>query len=309
MKPFQGVFASSPLWLGSYFSSTYWKKTWRRVVGSLLGSFFQSLGVIWLLIQFLSWAYHPVSCWASQHAWVIIPLILMGSALKAVWMCRPLRAFEERLKGRDVSIGIRVGDILEVKDALVVSTNSTFDTNVSGGIIDPKSLQGKFAKKYYSDEAHLDHDLENALKDQPCKQIDDGRIGKKKRYEIGTVAKISPRNRTVYMIAIADLSARGAASGSPAGVIESIGKLWHFVGEHGSVDPLAIPVLGTGNARILLTREKMIREIISSFVAACSKSKKRFCNKLTIFVSEEDYLKYEIDMLELRSYLKHVCRY
>lgn len=309
MKLLQGVFASSPLWLRSYFSSAYWKKTWRQATRSVLASFFQGLGAAWLLIQFFSLPYPSVSDRASQFAWEIVAFVLLGSALKTVLVCRPLLTFEEGLKGRDVSIGIKVGDILETKDALVVSTNTTFDTSVSDGIISPQSLQGQFAKKYYSDEAHLDHDLENALTDQPFKKIDDDRKGKRKKYEIGAVARINLKGRTVYMVAIADLSVHGTASGSLAGVVESMEKLWHFLGKHGGVDPLAIPVLGTGNARVPHGREEMIREIISSFVTACSESKKKFCEKLIVFISEEDYLKYKIDMLELRNYLKHVCRY
>ena len=68
-----------------------------------------------------------------------------------------------------------------------------------------------------------------------------------------------------------------------------------------------MPVLGTGHAGINVPREDMIREIISSFVAACSE--KKFCEKLTVVVWQKDYREHDINLQKLGDYLQHLCEY
>lgn len=51
----------------------------------------------------------------------------------------------------------------------------------------------------------------------------------------------------------------------------------------------------------------MIKEIIRSFVAACSERK--FAKKLTVVVSPKDYHDNELDIYELGDFLKYACRY
>ena len=68
-----------------------------------------------------------------------------------------------------------------------------------------------------------------------------------------------------------------------------------------------MPVLGTGQAKINVSREAMIRAIISSFIPACSE--KKFCEKLTIVIRPKDYLEPSIDLQKLGDYLQHLCEY
>ena len=186
--------------------------------------------------------------------------------------------------------------------------NTTFDTSISENIISPDSLQGQFTGKYYDAEEHLDADLERSLENKEFTTLDDGRKGKIRKYTNGTVAKVEPREKVAYWVAIADMNEHGIASSSREQVLEALGELWQYVSERGDLGELAVPVLGTGRARIARTsREDMIREIISSFIAASSESK--FCDKLTIVIAEGDYRKQKMDLRELGRYLEHCCRY
>ena len=282
------------LWVRPYFSWAYLRRNWRDLGRSIL----RALGALLLLDRAVSLFSWPAPGWLPWWVVVFLPFVW------AIWDCRPVTVVRHRLKDRDVWIEIRIGDIFEIKGSLAISTNTTFDT--ARGIISPGSLQGQFANRYYDNETHLDQDLEVALMGQEFEQLDDGRNGKTRRYRIGTVAMIQPKQRTVYMVAIADMNIHGVASGSLDGVVESLGKLWYYVGERGEMQPLVVPVFGTGRARIQTEREEMIREIIASFVAACSE--KKFCEEVTIVISRKDYLKHEMDLQELGSYLWHACR-
>ena len=46
----------------------------------------------------------------------------------------------------------------------------------------------------------------------------------------------------------------------------------------------------------------MIIEIITSFIAACTE--KKFCEKLTIVISENDYRQHDVNLKELGTYLR-----
>ncbi|MEK7730134.1 MAG: macro domain-containing protein, partial [candidate division KSB1 bacterium] len=107
--------------------------------------------------------------------------------------------------------------------------------------------------------------------------------------------------------AIADMNEHGVASGSFNDLKESLAKLWVYIGRRGLKEPLVMPVLGTGFSRLPQTREEVIREIIKSFVAACSEM--TFADKLTIVITPQDMAKHHISLDELGSFLRHVCIY
>ena len=292
-----------------YFSKTYWKYNWSNVVGTFL----KILGGLWLIVEASSYFVPQIADWTRGN-W---QLLLVCTAVWVLWAlikCRSMSLVSCRLNGREISIEIRIGDLFDIEGAFIISTNTTFDTDMSGGLISSKSLQGQFTKEYYDKVEHLDRDLEEALKEVP---ISGEKIGKTKRheiggktkcYEIGTVARVCPKGRIVYLVAIAHMNENGKAYSSFEEVIEGLGKLWYYIGEQGELEPLVVPVLGTGLARLSgVTREKMIREIIKSFVAACSE--KKFCEILTIVISESDYRKHEIDLQELGNYLRYHCKY
>ena len=201
-----------------------------------------------------------------------------------------------------------MADILNVAGAIVVGTNTTFDTSISKRIISRDSLQGQFTNKYYDAEEHLDSDLAMSLRHEESTPIEGDRKGKRHKYANGTVAKLEPRGRVAYWVAISDMNEHYVASSSREQVLEALGELWQYISERGDLGELAIPILGTGRARIKHTRrEDMIREIISSFIAASSEH--RFCDKLTIVIAERDYREQKMDLRQLGRYLEHCCRY
>ena len=198
---------------------------------------------------------------------------------------------------------LRVGDIFKLRGAKVISTNTTFETDLDG-VISHDSLQGKFTKEFYDNVDHLDRDLEQALAGLMA-------TGKSRRgrpaWPIGTVVELKPKGTTVYMVAVAELNDHGVARGSKEHVLESLGRLWYFIGERGELDPVCIPILGTGRARAMARREDMVKEIVGSFVAACAERK--FTERLTVVISSDDYIRYQMDLNELGCYVKHVCEH
>ena len=262
-------------------------------------------------IEILSHFWTQFDTWTRGNLWMLLALVLsallVGGA-SFVYRCAKMLSVSERLGETDIWIDLQVGDLFDTSGDLIIGTNTTFETSMANGFISEDSLQGQFTKRHYSNNVdHLDHDLDPQLEECTFVHLDDGRDGKTKRYDIGTIVALRPDGKVTYFVAVADLNKHGVAEGSLENVRISLGKLWHFIGERGELGALAIPVIGTGRARVHASKNEMIREIAKSFVAACSE--KRFCRRLTIVVSEADYLDDEIDLLPLADYIRHLCQY
>ncbi len=283
-----------------WFSKAHWKHTWRDFARSFLAA----LGVTWTVTRIALHYYPEQAAWIFGSWWAVgLPAVVCATIES--W---PKLYVEERLSFSDTKVQIRVGDVLAASGGVVIPTNTTFDTSISKGIIAPDSLQGQFLAKHYGSEAHLDHDLEASLQDATFSAIGDERRGKKKKYPNGTVARIEPSGHVAYFLAIADMNVHSVASSSREQVLEGLGSLWHYISERGGIEPLAVPILGTGRGRIAVPRrEEMVREIIKSFIAACSEIK--FCDRLAVVISAEDYREHEIDLRELELFLRHLCKY
>ena len=268
-------------------------------VRALLSAF----GFLWLFVEIIDYFWNNLSPLVRQHdVWFLaLGLVYAG------WRCKPRERVSGRLAGRDVVIEIAVGNIYRFPGALVVGSNTTFDTQVSPQLISEESIQGQFTRRYYSNSQELDIAIARGLEELPFQELPGKRIGKAKRYDVGTVVKVMPKGRTGYFTAIADINEHGNASSDVERIRVALTKLWLFIGERGGRDPILMPVLGTGFSRVNVTREQIIRETIQSFVAACAE--KVFCENLTVVISPRDAERHSIDLEKLGSYLAHVCEY
>lgn len=286
-----------------FLSKKHLKNCQQYVVMITTACFFYSGS--WLVIEILSHFWIAFEEWSHGNLCMLFGIFLfglLGGVGRFLWKCRGMLSVDRKLDETDISIEIRVDSIFSLPGAFIISTNTTFDTDMSNGLISEKSLQGQFTIKFYDKEEHLDQELTEALKDE-ISTIDENKPGKKNRYEIGTVVKVSPRNQLAYLVAIADLNEHGVPSSSLDNVRESLKKLWSYIGNQGGFEQLVIPILGTGRARIQIPREVMVREIIRSFIDA-RYSENKFCEKLTIVIFEEDYRKHDIDLQELGNYIR-----
>ncbi len=285
----------------------YYCRAWLKNLLSpqALGAVLSSFGALWLAVEiatfFLSDTKWPDTI---RNLWLWFGFAGLGIA---AWICKPRLAVSQKLTGRDVEIEIAVGDLFDLPDALILGTNTTFDTRISRELISERSVQGTFIKQFYGDDVQLDRELSLQLADIPSEKLQGSRVGKAERFPMGTCVRLNLKQRTAYLVAINDINEHGVASGTFNDLKESLAKLWVFIGRRGLKDSLAMPVLGTGFSRLSQTREEVVREIIRSFIAACSE--KTFADKLTIVITPHDVTKYNISLDELGFFLRHECHY
>lgn len=281
--------------------------TWIRGLLSLraAAAVLSSFGALWLFVEIAAFFFQstPIPQWLRDHWW----LFAIIGATVAVIRCRPMTTVAHKLNGRDVTVEIVIGDVFSFDGALIVGSNTTFDTRISPTLIAENSVQGAFTRRYFADEAKLDVEIAAGLDPGKATQLSGKRQGKSDRYPIGTVVRLNPKGRTAYFVAIADINEHGVAEGSFERLRVSLAELWVYVGSRGLKERLVMPVLGTGFSRLPQTREQVVREIVKSFVAACSE--RVFADRLTIVLSPRDVAEHNMSLEELGAFLRHVCFY
>lgn len=279
------------------------RKTCKRLFFSTLSVY----GALWLVVQIITFPLgedFPLINNIKEYWYVLLILGFMT----AIIITKPKFTFGGILNKRDVRIEVTIGDIFKQDGSFIIGSNTTFDTHISKELISEKSIQGQLTKMfYYGNEEQLNNDISFKLQDIEPNILNENRIGKNKKYPIGTIVKLSPKNKTIYMVAIANINEYGVAKSTYDDLKKALANIWFFISKKGFKENLVIPVLGTGFSRLSQTREEIIREIIKSFIAACSES--IFCDKLTIVLSPVDVERYKIDIEELEKFLLHMCKY
>lgn len=200
----------------------------------------------------------------------------------------------------NTEIRIVEGDLFEQPSSLVIGMCTTFDTAVPH-VISDRSVQAQFLTSvYHGDVAALDRDLIDALAgEKPVGRIE--KPGKTDRYPLGTVASILHQRRYFFCLAYTEMNERNEARATIDGLWQSFDNLWREVRALSNGDPVAMPVVGGGQARVshLLPAQDAIRLTALSFMLASRTE--RVCERLDIVVRKQDVGK--LDMLEIRSFL------
>jgi len=264
-----------------------------------------AFGSLWLCVEITTFFFQSTALpqWFRNHWWIFA---MTGGAI-AIMRCRPIESVAHKLNGRDVTVEIAIGDVFLFDGALIVGSNTTFDTRIAPTLIAENSVQGAFTRQYFADESDLDVVIAAGLEAGKAQNLPGTRQGKSARYPIGTVVRINSKARTAYFVAIADINEHGVAEGSFENLRTSLAELWVHIGSRGLKERLVMPVLGTGFSRLPQTREQVVREIVKSFVAACSESV--FADRLTVVISSKDFVEHKISIDKLGAYLEHVCLY
>ncbi len=210
-------------------------------------------------------------------------------------MRRPIKTISIEFPKRDFSIEVRIADLFDASGAIMISTNTKFEADVSGGKIAIDSLQGQFTARYFTGN-------QNEL----IKKINDGlrNINGSTPFPMGTTIPITTHGKTFYFTAMSDLNEQGNAFTTLANVNQALDGLWKFVMEVGELQELVVPTIGTGRGRLKQSRKKIIALIAESFLKASEQSK--FTDKLVIVIRPEDASNFGINLYDIKDHLSQV---
>lgn len=214
---------------------------------------------------------------------------------------RPVMRVKFKVPKKDLTFVVMIGDIFEVPGEIVISSNSTFDTDLASGLIAANSLQGQFTLKVFNGQtAEIDRQIEKSLAGEAYKVVET-RPGKKKEYPIGTVARIDAGGRSYYLLAMAHMEAGGNAFSNGRILDEALEGLWRNMAAKGERGDIVMPLIGTGRGRVAIPRKKIVEKIVQSF--ADGSQNIIFSNKLTIACRPEDASKFSINLFQIKDYL------
>lgn len=265
---------------------------WRYVAFSLNGmqSILAIFGAVYLFIESLDFfGIYARDQYASYAFFIVFGM----AVLLSIVFRRPITSTVVTFPKRDFAVEVRIGDLFDATGAVMISTNTIFESDVAGGKIAPDSLQGQFTAKYFTgNQNDLIEQLQSELRD-----IDGG-----SPYPIGTTIPVNTHGKTFYFVAMSELNDKGNAKTNQRNVLKALDGLWQHVSEAGELQELAVPLIGTGRGRITTPREKMIELIAESFVKRSIESK--VSDLLIIVVRPEDAKRFEINLYEIKDHLR-----
>lgn len=210
------------------------------------------------------------------------------------------RPIEQTYHSPNTKVRIVKGDLFDQDCHLVIGMCDTFDTSVPN-IIARSSVQAQFLDSvFHGDIQELDARLDEALTAfTPVGVVE--KPGKHARFAIGTVATLREHSRRYFCLAYTRMNERNEARGSIDGIWRSLDCLWRAACAHANGEPLAIPVIGGGQARVsqVLPAQDSIRFIVLSFILASRREK--ISDELRVVVRPTDYE--QLDRQELQAFL------
>lgn len=277
---------------------SYWKYALLSIDG--VKTFFAVLGAVWLVFEMMDF----FKIFKSNELPPYTFFVLISLSLFVV-ICtrRPISRIRYKLSGKDLEIEIRIGNLFNLKGQKIISTNTTFDTDIANGIIAINSLQGQFTNKYFPQQIQtLDQLIDNALANVPT--TDYPKIsGKDKKYPMGTTVRVNIGAEVFYLLAMSDLNYNNTAQTTLDNVLNSTDNLWQFIISKGENEPIILPLIGTGRGRIVTNRKRLIAQIAQSFIKASEQI--IFCSKLVIVIHPNDVKKFDINLFEVKDLLNN----
>lgn len=283
-----------------FFKSIATFSFWRYAVFSreALVKLFAVVGALYSFMEIMDF----LSIYTKDHysKYAIVPIVLAALAY-VIFTRRPVSKVSYKIPQKDYTFEVKIGDLFTEPCDVVISTSTTFDTNISDGLISPDSLQGQLALRVFQgNTAEIDQQLDAGLQ-HVAHTTRTAAPGKNKEYPIGTVAKVALPGKNFYFVAMSRLNEHGTARSTVRNIEDALTGLWQFVADQGELRTLAIPLMGTGRGRIDLPRKKMVERIAQSFADASKE--KIFSNRLVIVIRPEDAENFGVNLFEVRDYL------
>lgn len=237
----------------------------------------------------------------DRYSVYAVPVMALIAVLWVLATRRPITRFAYKVPGKDFIVEVRIGDLFDGSNDVIVSTNTTFDTDMASGLIDTASIQGQVATRFFNaNTAEIDRQLSLDLATAPGVPRPNA-PGKNMEYPIGTVARVKSHSRTFYFVAMSRLNDQGNASSTLREIEDALEATWKFIRNNGDLRPLSIPLMGTGRGRVGMPRKKMVERIAQSF---CDESKNQaLSNRLSISIRPEDAEDFAVNLYQIRDYV------
>lgn len=265
----------------------------------LLRRFLEVFGVIWLLLEPLA-LWQPDNLRFGFYGYFGLAII---SFFIALFLARPKTSVERKLPSSDTKITIGVGNLLEQNGNIIIGCPDTFDTEI-GDVISATTIQGQFQAIIFPEREKLDSAINNSLENRRCEIDEEKPFGKQSRYPIGTVAEVEHNGNKYFLVAYTRMRNDMRVESDICMLSTSLNKCWEAIRTRGQHKPVHMGIIGSGMARIGLSRALLLQFIVLSFVDA--ERKESLTKHLTIHIHENDIDC--VDFVDLEAWLNGLTR-
>lgn len=256
-------------------------KAIKKVYIRILGTLFTALGA--LAVFFDLQAFIPGIAWGVG---AIAGLMLLAAIPSVIFVMGQKRTRIDSFDGPKTLI-VEFGDLFRAKAKIrVIGVNRCFDTMVNAELISPNSLHGAWLRRYLMSHSReeLDREIDRQLEDREFEEMPEKRLGKKRRYPAGTVVEIKDGDICYYLTAMTVLDeGKLTASCTVEAYCTSILRLMQHYNEHGQQEDIALPLLGSGAARI----PKKENELLQCMLALIKMGRNHGQGNIEIVLREE----------------------
>ena len=210
-----------------------------------------------------------VPCIGKLGLYALFGLLLLSIVI-AVLMAWPTKSIEIKIT-QTTTLKIYEGDIFSIKKGVVVIPfNDYFDTLVDNKIVGSGTLHGMFVNKFRKEhpEINLDEEIRKSLSAYEYKEKKDIQIeGKQYKYPLAAVARVSVSPELhYYLLAATEFNWENHPIDQPEKYSYILQKLYKYINTNCSGLPVYIPIIGTGQMGLDLTKEDVLFEMIHNMM-------------------------------------------
>ena len=255
---------------------------------AFLRYFFFAIGAQWLVVEVLN-HFLKNKPWFQQINDNLLLPFLGVALLYALFLSFPPLRYGRRLRGPNAEIVITVGDLFTFPSNIAIGCSDCFDTKAPDAV-DPKSLIAQLVSRVDGVLAGtLDQLIAQSLASHSIAgTVDPGFTrGKNARFPVGTVAVVKEGPRKVFLTVFSKANYDKTTHTTQEDLWLSLSALWKVVRRDGGLEPIAVPVWGSGLAYFNAARISLIQIVLLSFVIATRE--RPVSRKLTLVIHEKDY--------------------
>ncbi|WP_257777478.1 macro domain-containing protein [Burkholderia glumae] len=265
----------------------------KRIVKKFLGStsvIGSALSVVVLFVDI------PAN-WKLRGGWIFLALLAVIYVALWVWS-NNLNSIDIDVEGSNVTV--KVGDIFQESGLKAIAFNEYFDTLVDNKIIGEKSLNGVFIQKHLGTPvSELDHYIDNYAFDlsEVVGSNEARKLGKKRRYQIGTVCLY----KDYLLTAFSKFDENNRALLTMPEYLEFLINFWDKVNNVYAQKSVSTTVFGSGITRIKghknISDEDLLKIMLWTF--RISEMRFKYPAKLTIVIHKDKID--QINLLDIKS--------
>lgn len=255
---------------------------------AFLRYFFFAIGALWLVVEVLN-HFLKNKPWFEQINDNLLPPFLGVALLYAFVRSIPPLRYGRHLRGPNAQIEIVVGDLFATPSNIALGCSDCYDTQAPDSVA-PNSLIAQLVDtSYEGNPGTLDERIKQSLDAYNVTgAVDEGFTrGKKERFPVGTVAVVKAGARKVFLTVFSKANHDKTTNTTQDDLWLSLSALWKVVRRDGGLEPIAVPVWGSGLALFNAARISLIQIVLLSFVIATRE--RPVSRKLTLVIHEKDY--------------------